>query len=79
MTELNADLTERIIGCAIEVHKQTGPGLLASAYHSAMCIELAFNRINFERERSIPVEYRGVKIGDYRPDLIVESSCGGRC
>jgi len=73
MTETNDPLTEQIIGCAIEIHKQLGPGLLESAYHSAMCIELAFNRLKFERERSIPAEYRGVKIGDYRPDLIVEN------
>lgn len=73
MTETNDPLTEQIIGCAIEIHKQLGPGLLESAYHSAMCIELAFNRLTFERERSISAEYRGVKIGDYRPDLIVEN------
>jgi GxxExxY protein len=73
MTETSDPLTEQIIGCAIEIHKQLGPGLLERAYHSAMCIELAFNRLKFERERSIPAEYRGVKIGDYRPDLIVES------
>jgi GxxExxY protein len=72
MAETDSALTEQIIGCAIEIHKQLGPGLLESAYHSAMCIELAFNRLQFERERSIPAEYRGVKIGEYRPDLIVQ-------
>ena len=65
-------LTEKIIGCAIEVHRQLGPGLLESTYQSAMCIELGFNRLRFEREKTFPVEYRGVRIGFYRPDLIVQ-------
>ena len=66
-------LTERIIGCAIEVHRQLGPGLLENAYQSAMSIELAFVGLRFEREKMFPVEYRGVKIGFYRPDLIVQN------
>ena len=66
-------LTEKIIGCAIEVHRQLGPGLLESAYQSAMSIELAFARLRFEREKTFAVEYRGVKIGFYRPDLIVKN------
>ncbi len=65
-------LTERIIGCAIEVHRQLGPGLLESTYQTAMGLELEFNGIRFECERQIPVEYRGVRIGTYRPDLIVQ-------
>ena len=66
-------LTEKIIGCAIEVHRQLGPGLLESAYQSAMSIELAFVGLRFEREKTFPVEYRGVRIGFYRPDLIVQA------
>jgi GxxExxY protein len=66
-------LTERIIGCAIEVHRQLGPGLLERTYQTAMGLELAFNQIHFECERQIPVEYRGVNIGVYRPDLIVQN------
>ena len=65
-------VTEKIIGCAIEVHRQLGPGLLESAYQSAMSIELGFVRLRFEREKTFPVEYRGVRIGFYRPDLIVQ-------
>ena len=65
-------LTEKIIGCAIEVHRQLGPGLLESAYQSAMSIELEFVGLRFEREKTFPVDYRGVKIGFYRPDLIVQ-------
>lgn len=73
MDGLSIGLTERIIGCAIEVHRQLGPGLLESTYQTAMGLELAFNQIQFECERQIPVEYRGVKIGVYRPDLIVQN------
>ena len=65
-------LTEKIIGCAIEVHRQLGPGLLESAYQTAMSLELAHVNLRFEWEKTFPVEYRGVKIGFYRPDLIVQ-------
>ena len=64
--------TDRIIGCAIEVHRDLGAGLLESAYQTALCVELAHSGILFERERIVPLEYRGVRVGDYRPDLIVE-------
>lgn len=65
-------LTERIIGCAIEVHRHLGAGLLEKAYTLAMCVELAEEGIRFERERIVPLAYKGVSVGDYRPDLIVE-------
>ncbi len=65
-------LTERIIGCAIEVHRHLGAGLLENAYTLAMCVELAGNAIHFERERVVPLTYKGVRVGEYRPDLIVE-------
>jgi GxxExxY protein len=67
-------LTERIIGCAIEVHRHMGAGLLEKPYTLAMCIELARNGIRFERERVVPLIYKDVRVGEYRPDLIV----GGR-
>ena len=65
-------LTERIIGCAIEVHRHLGAGLLEKPYTLAMCVELADNGIRFERERLVPLTYKGVRVGEYRPDLIVE-------
>ena len=65
-------LTERIIGCAIEVHRHMGAGLLEKPYTLAMCIELAGNGLNFERERLLPLTYKGIRVGEYRPDLIVE-------
>jgi GxxExxY protein len=65
-------VTERIIGCAIEVHKDLGPGLLERPYLIAVCVELAHQGVRFEREHTIPLQYRNVKIGDFIPDLIVE-------
>jgi GxxExxY protein len=67
------ELTETIIGCAIEVHRALGPGLLESAYVGALAIELAHGGISFERQRRVPLEYRGVSIGEYRIDLVVEN------
>ena len=66
--------TDRIIGCAIEVHRALGAGLLESAYQTALCFELAHRGLRFDRERLVPLEYHGVRIGEYRPDLIVEQS-----
>ena len=65
-------LTERIIGCAIEVHRQLGPGLLESTYQTAIGVELDFRRIPFEREKVVSIDYRGVRVGQHRMDLIVQ-------
>ena len=67
------ELTEKIIGCAIEVHRVLGPGLLESAYKRALCLEFAHNKMQFEREKTIPLQYRGEALGDYQVDLIVEN------
>ncbi len=69
---LNA-LTERIIGCAIEVHRQLGPGLLEGTYESALCIELNSAGLQHVRQPIFPVMYKGQVIGEYRLDLIVEN------
>ena len=66
-------LTQRIIGCAITIHRFLGPGLLESVYRNALSIELGFNEISFERERVVSVTYRGLAIGDFRPDFTVEN------
>jgi GxxExxY protein len=65
-------LTESIIGCAIEVHRQLGPGLLEGTYEEAHCIELNDAGWKFQRQLLVPVIYKGRKIGDYRLDLLVE-------
>ena len=66
------DLTEKIIGCAIEVHRRLGPGLLEAVYLAAMCIELTHAGLQWKRQISFPVSYRDTMIGEYRPDIIVE-------
>lgn len=66
-------ITEAIIGCAINVHRALGPGLLESAYEECLCYELASAGIMFERQVSLPLVYKGVKLDcGYRLDLVVE-------
>lgn len=66
-------LTEKIIGCAIEVHKGIGPGLLESAYEECLCFEQSQAGLSFERQVPLPVVYKGVNLDcGYRLDLIVE-------
>jgi GxxExxY protein len=66
-------LTERIIGCAIEVHRQLGPGLLEVTYESALCVEFEFAGLKFQRQVVCPISYKGRMIGDHRLDLVVEN------
>jgi GxxExxY protein len=65
-------LTERIIACAMTVHRELGPGLMENAYHAALAIELVSSKFSIVREPTYPAFYRKVKIGEYRPDLIVD-------
>ena len=67
-------LTERIIGCAIEVHRQLGPGLLEATYEEALCIELQDAKLAYKRQVPYPVSYKGRNIGEYRLDLIVQDA-----
>jgi GxxExxY protein len=72
--ELN-QLTEAVIGAAIEVHRALGPGLLESAYEICLCHELNLRGILFERQKPIAIEYKAVKLDcGYRADLIVAST-----
>ncbi len=65
-------LSKTVIGCAIEVHRELGPGLLESTYEHCLAHELALNEIQFERQKQIPVDYKGQKIDcGYRIDLLV--------
>jgi GxxExxY protein len=67
------DITEAIIGAAICVHKELGPGLLESAYEACLAYELAEKRLKFERQKALPVIYRGVELDcGYRMDFLVE-------
>jgi GxxExxY protein len=68
------ELTEIVIGCAIEVHRALGPGLLESAYEICLCRELGLRGLIFERQVAIPLEYKGVTLDcGYRADVIVAS------
>ena len=67
------DLTGKVIGAAIEVHKILGPGLLESAYESCLCVELDKRNIPYERQKEIPIDYKGTKVDcGFRSDLIVD-------
>ena len=67
-------LTEKIIGCAIEVHRQLGPGLLESIYESALCVEFEIADLKFQRQVPCPVSYKNQVVGEHRLDLLVENS-----
>jgi len=70
--DINA-LTETIIGGAIEVHRALGPGLLESAHEQCLCHELSLRNISFERQRPLPVKYKGILLDcGYRIDILVE-------
>jgi GxxExxY protein len=72
--EIN-QLTEKIIGCAIEVHKRLGPGLLESAYEECLSYELKSVGLAIERQVPIPVVYKDIKLEcGYRIDVLVEKT-----
>ncbi len=66
------DITRLVIGSAIEVHRVLGPGLLESAYEECLSRELSVRSVPFERQRPLPVEYKGLRLEcGYRIDLLV--------
>ncbi len=68
-----ADLTSEIISAAIEVHRHLGPGLLESAYEECLSYELGLKKVFFERQYSLPLEYKGIKLScGFRVDLFVD-------
>ena len=68
------DLTEKIIGAAIEVHRTLGPGLLESAYQECLARELTLRKVPFEKEKHLPVEYKGVHVDcGYRMDFVIDN------
>ncbi len=67
-------LSRQIIGAAIEVHRQLGPGLLESAYEECLAHELGLQHIPYERQKVIPVSYKGLQLEcGFRLDLLVDS------
>ena len=72
MTERDP-LTGKVIGCAIEVHRTLGPGLLESTYEQCLARELALQQVTFQLQVALPVEYKGVHLDcGYRIDILVE-------
>lgn len=66
-------LSNNVIGCALEVHKQLGPGMLESAYEQCLAHDFTLNRIIFKRPVALPVKYKGVNLDcGYRLDFLVE-------
>jgi GxxExxY protein len=69
------DLTDRIIGAAVRVHRELGPGLLESAYEACITFELVDQGLSLERQKGLPLVYRGRTLDcGYRVDLLVEGS-----
>ena len=68
-------LTDQVIGYAIEVHKELGPGLLESAYEECLCYELRQSGIEFVQQASLPVSYKNISLEcGYRIDIVVENA-----
>jgi GxxExxY protein len=68
-------LSEKVIGAAIEVHRQLGPGLLESAYENCLCHELFLRGLKFQRQVALNIEYKGIEVNAaYRIDILVEES-----
>jgi len=67
------ELSKRVIGSALEVHRELGPGLLESTYEQCLAHELKLNGIRFELQHPLPVKYKGVRLDcGYRVDVLVE-------
>jgi GxxExxY protein len=69
---LHKELSYAIIGAAMEVHRILGPGFLEAVYQAALAHELTLRGIRFEQYKKLPVHYKGVLVGDYEADIVVE-------
>lgn len=67
------DLTEKIIGAAIEVHRKLGPGFLESVYENALVIELRKRGLKLEQQKEIVIRFDGAEVGKHRLDLFIEN------
>jgi GxxExxY protein len=75
MSELKyKEQTSKIIAAAIAVHRELGPGFLESIYEEALCAEFDAQGIRYERQKPVPVFYRGRCVGEHRLDLLVEQT-----
>ena len=71
---LHEDITDRILGAAIAVHRVLGPGLKEQSYHAALAIEFSAIGLSFQREPTLAVSDRGIVVGHHVPDFIVENA-----
>jgi GxxExxY protein len=69
---LYKELSFQVVGAAMEVHRQLGPGFLEQVYHNALAHELALQSIAYETHKALPVLYKGQVIGEYQADLVVD-------
>jgi GxxExxY protein len=68
------ELSRRVIGCALEVHRNLGPGLLESAYEQCLAFELSQVNINFELQKPLPLQYKNIHLNcGFRADCIIEN------
>ena len=67
------ELSSRVIGAAIEVHRELGPGFLESIYEEALKVELLEHKIKYDCQKEIEIEYLGVIVGLHRLDLLIEN------
>ena len=68
-------MTQTVIGAAIEVHRHFGPGLLEKSYEAALCRELSLQQVSFEQQKRLPLTYKGVTLPQsYQMDLVVEQT-----
>ena len=73
--EVKDSWSHQVIGAAMEVHRHLGPGLLESAYEECLCHELVAAGIPHERQRPLPIRYKGIELEcGYRLDIVVDSS-----
>ena len=69
------ELSNRVIGCALEVHRNLGPGLLESTYEQCLAYEFRMSELPFKLQHPLPVKYKGMKLDcGYRIDLLVDDS-----
>ena len=69
----DGDLTYQIIGCAMRVHTELGPGLREKPYENALTVDLAEQSIEFVQQPRYPIFYHGTPVGDCQPDVVVEN------
>ena len=70
----HSELTGKIIGCAMQVHRILGSGFQEAIYQRALAVEMSENGILFEREKEIPIYYKGAHVGGRRADFIIENA-----